>query len=72
MERRRRAADQSSLYKPIVDEIKERTGGDLGEVPVGDPWETRLPTTAVLVRRDNTLPEWERVAPNEWRWKPKT
>lgn len=59
------------LYKPIVDEIKERTGGDLGEVPVGDPWETRLPTTAVLVRRDNALPEWERVAPNEWRWKPK-
>lgn len=59
------------LYKPIVDEIKERTGADLGEVPVGDPWETRLPTTAVLVRRDNTLPEWERVAPNEWRWKPK-
>lgn len=59
------------LYKPIVDEIKERTGGDLGEVPVGAPWETRLPTTAVLVRRDNALPEWERVAPNEWRWKPK-
>ncbi len=60
------------LYKPIVDEIKERTGADLGEIPVGEPWETRLPTTAVLVRSDNTLPEWERVAPNEWRWKPKT
>lgn len=59
------------LYKPIVDEIKERTGGDLGEVPVGEPWETRLPTAAVLVRRDQTLPEWERVSPNEWRWKPK-
>ncbi len=59
------------LYKPIVDEIKERTGADLGEVPVGDPWETRLPTTAVLVRLGHTLPEWERVSPNEWRWKPK-
>lgn len=59
------------LYKPIVDEIKERTGGDLGEVPVGDPWETRLPTTAVLVRQGHTLPEWERVSPTEWRWKPK-
>lgn len=59
------------LYKPIVDEIKERTGADLGEVPVGDPWETRLPTTAVLVREGHTLPEWERVSPTEWRWKPK-
>jgi hypothetical protein len=59
------------LYKPIVDEIRERTGADLGEVPVGDPWETRLPTTAVIVRQGHTLPEWERVSPNEWRWKPK-
>lgn len=59
------------LYKPIVDEIKERTGADLGEVPVGDPWETRLPTAAVLVRQGHTLPEWERVSPNEWKWKPK-
>lgn len=59
------------LYKPIVDEIKERTGGDLGEVPVGDPWETRMPTTAVLVRKGQTLPEWERVSPDEWRWKVK-
>lgn len=59
------------LYKPIVDEIKERTGASQGEVAVGDPWETRLPTTAILVRRGDTLPEWERVAPNEWRWRPK-
>jgi hypothetical protein len=59
------------LYKPIVDEIKERTGADLGEVPIGDPWETRLPTATVLVRRGNTLPEWERTSPNEWRWTPK-
>ena len=59
------------LYKPIVDEIKERTGADLGEIPVGEPWETRLPTTAVLVRIDQTLPEWERVTPDEWEWQPK-
>ncbi|TXR47925.1 hypothetical protein [Phyllobacterium endophyticum] len=59
------------LYKPIVDEIKERTGGDRGEVPVGEPWETHLPTTAVLVRKGHTLPEWERLSPNEWKWKPK-
>ncbi|MDG2517359.1 hypothetical protein [Lysobacter soli] len=59
------------LYKPIVEEIRERTGGDLGEVPVGDPWETRMPTAAVLVRKGETLPEWERVSPQEWKWKPK-
>lgn len=59
------------LYKPIVDEIKERTGADQGEIPVDDPWETRLPTTAILVRRSQVLPEWERVAPNEWKWRPK-
>ncbi|WP_207025413.1 hypothetical protein, partial [Phycicoccus sp. DTK01] len=55
------------LYKPIVEEIRERTGGDLGEVPVGDPWETRMPTAAVLVRKGETLPEWERVSPQEWK-----
>lgn len=59
------------LYKPIVDEIKERTGADLGEVPVGEPWDTRLPTVAVLVRRGHSLPQWERVDPDEWQWKPK-
>jgi hypothetical protein len=59
------------LYKPIVDEIKERTGGTLGEVTVGDPWETRLPTAAVLVRQGHSLPEWERVPPDQWSWEPK-
>jgi hypothetical protein len=59
------------LYKPIVDEIKERTGADLAEVPVGEPWETRLPTTAVLVRHGQSLPEWKRVAPDQWEWTPK-
>ena len=58
------------LYKSIVDEIKERTGGDQNEVPVDEPWETRLPTTAILVRANSTLPEWERIAPDEWRWQP--
>jgi hypothetical protein len=59
------------LYKPIVDEIKERTGADQGEIAVGDPWETRLPTTAILVRSDASLPEWERIDPNQWKWRPK-
>jgi len=58
------------LYKSIVDEIKERTGGEENEVPVGEPWETRLPTTAILVRKNATLPEWKRVSPDEWHWEP--
>jgi len=59
------------LYKPIVDEIKERTGADQGEIAVGEPWETRLPTTAILVRLEASLPEWERIDPDEWKWRPK-
>ena len=59
------------LYKPIVDEIKERTGGNQGEIAVGDPWETRLPTAVILVRAKSTLPEWEQPDPNEWKWQPK-
>ena len=58
------------LYKPIVDEIRERTGADLGEIPVGEPWETRLPTTAVVVRQQQTLPSWRRNPPDEWNWEP--
>ena len=61
---------EDPLYKSIVDEIKERTGGDQGEIPVGEPWETRLPTTAILVRKDETLPQWQRLSPDEWRWQP--
>ena len=58
------------LYKSIVDEIKERVGGIHTEVPVDEPWETRLPTAAILVRKDETLPQWQRLSPDEWDWKP--
>ena len=37
----------SSLYVPIVQEIEQATGAPGTEVPVGDPWEVRLPTTLV-------------------------
>jgi hypothetical protein len=58
------------LYKPIVDEIKERTGADQGEIAVGEPWETRLPTTVVLARRAEALPKWKRDPPDKWKWEP--
>ncbi len=50
--------------------IKERTEATRRS-PVGDPWETRLPTTAVLVRKGSHTARMERVSPTEWNWKPK-
>ena len=59
------------LYKPIVEEIRERTGAGKGEIAVGTPWETRIPTAAVKLRKDDALPEWELVAGTDWEWEPK-
>jgi hypothetical protein len=58
------------LYVSIVDEIKERTGAPQGEIAVGDPWDVRVPTALVIVRDQNNLPAWERVAPDSWEWRP--
>src|SRR5690554_2083690 len=58
------------LYISIVEEIKERTGAGKDEIPVGDAWETRLPTSAVIVRRTDTLPEWTKKAGEDWTWEP--
>jgi hypothetical protein len=58
------------LYVSIIDEIRERTGAPKGEVPVGEPWDVRVPTALVLLRDGGTLPVWERVAPDEWEWLP--
>lgn len=58
----------SDLYVPIVREIQERTGAPSGEVPVGDPWTTRLPTPLVILRREESLPKWERTDLDGWEW----
>jgi hypothetical protein len=60
----------SPLYVSIVDEIRERTGAPQGEIAVGEPWDVRVPTALVLVREEGDLPEWERVAPDQWEWRP--
>lgn len=60
------------LYVSIVDEIRERTGAPKGEIAVGEPWETRVPTALVLARTDAGLPKWKRKAPDEWAWEPET
>lgn len=58
-------------YRPIVEEIKERAGAKKGEVKVGEPWETRIPTAAVKLRKDDALPEWIRTGTSDWTWSPK-
>jgi hypothetical protein len=62
---------EDPLYRPIVEEIKERSGGGKGEVKVGAPWETRIPTDAVILRKDDSLPEWEKKQGSDWDWQPK-
>ncbi|MCS0500446.1 hypothetical protein [Protaetiibacter mangrovi] len=57
----------SSLYVPIVKEIQEATGAPGDEVPVGDPWLVRLPTTLAKLRADDALPAWKKVGED---WQP--
>ena len=56
------------MYVSIVDEIRERTGAPQGEYPVGEPWETRVPTALLLVRPNSDLPTWTRASPDGWEW----
>jgi hypothetical protein len=52
----------SPLYLPLLQELREPdTALDKGK-PYGDPWELRLPTTLVALRRDGTFPHWEQKA----------
>jgi hypothetical protein len=60
----------SALYVSIVDELKERTGGDGLPSRVGKPWEIRLPTSLVLLRRAAGLPAWQETPPDSWEWTP--
>jgi len=60
----------SPMYLSIVDEIKERTGAPGVEVPQGDPWEIRVPTTLVALRREPGLPAWSKNADGTWTEEP--
>ncbi|MDR5796472.1 hypothetical protein QCE49_24100 [Caballeronia sp. LZ008] len=51
----------SSLYLPIVQEVKQSQGAPGNEVPVGEPWSFTLPTTLVKLRPDDKLPKWKKV-----------
>jgi hypothetical protein len=58
----------SPLYVSIVREIQERTNAPLGEIAVGTPWKTQLPTPLAILRPDATLPRWQRPDPAGWDW----
>lgn len=61
----------SPTYLAIVDEIRQRTGAGQGEQPVGDPWDTRMPTSLLYVRHAETLPSWDRDPSGDWKWTPR-
>lgn len=50
----------SSLYLPIVDEVAEAEQRPGDEVPVGDPWDVKVPTSLVHLRADDSLPVWKK------------
>ena len=59
-------AISDSTYLPIADELAERLGRPGTEIPVGDPWEVRVPTTLVKLRADDALPTWEKQEDGSW------
>jgi len=59
-------AISSPLYLPIADEIAERLDRPGDELPEGDPWLVRIPTTLVHLRPDDKLPKWKQDANGDW------
>ncbi|MEO7427595.1 MAG: hypothetical protein ABI036_20595 [Fibrobacteria bacterium] len=59
-------AISSRFYLAIADEIAERLARPGEEVPQGDPWKVRVPTTLVHLRADDRLPKWTQNAAGEW------
>lgn len=55
------------MYVPIIKEIQEAQGAPGNEVPQGDPWLVRLPTTLAKLRPNDDLPEWTKVGED---WQP--
>lgn len=59
-------AISNPLYLPIADEIAERLDRPGNEIPEGDPWLVRIPTTLVHLRADDKLPKWQQDANGNW------
>jgi hypothetical protein len=60
----------SPLYVPLLQELSEPDAAMEDGRPYSDPWEIRLPTTLVALRRDGTLPRWQQqvAADGTARW----
>jgi hypothetical protein len=58
----------SDTYLPIMKEIQERDAVPGTEVPYGDPWEVRLPTSLVSIREDGKLPRWKEEPKGSGNW----
>lgn len=54
------------LYLPIADELAERLDRPGDEVPEGEPWTVRLPTSLVKLRQDGSLPTWRKNEDGDW------
>jgi hypothetical protein len=54
------------LYLPIAEELAEKLGRPGDEIPVGEPWEVRVPTSLVKLRADDRLPGWQKQADGSW------
>ncbi len=59
-------AISSPLYLPIADELAERLDRPGEEIPEGEPWTFRLPTTLVHLRADDRLPAWVQNEDGRW------
>lgn len=60
----------SDLFIPIAEEIAERQNKPGSEIPQGDPWTVKVPTSLVQLRADNKLPAWIQNKDDEWVEKP--
>ena len=56
----------SPLFLPIADELAEQLDRPGDEVPQGEPWTVRVPTTLVQLRADDQLPSWMQDENGEW------
>lgn len=59
-------AISDDTYLPIADELTERLGRPGDEIPVGEPWEVRVPTSLVRLRADDALPTWTKQPDGSW------
>lgn len=54
-------------YLSIIEEMRERSGKFANETPFEEPWEVRIPTSLVKLRKDSDLPKWKKTE-GIWDW----